>query len=102
MLRSGEFAERVAAKLEADHHKAMEEIIRLQRELATVTAQQPTDQLQQTVRTVLSRALAGDVAARGMIADALPGLVGSIRCLKDGRVRVQSRHAPLAWTVKLH
>jgi hypothetical protein len=85
MRRTGHLAEMTQAKLERDHAEKLTETGKMARELAALHAAKPTDELQQTVQTVLDRALGGDVAARAKIAEALPGLLGTVTCRSDGK-----------------
>jgi len=99
MLRTGALAEQTAAKLERDHAAKLRDIVKLEAELATIENVRPSGELQGQVQSALDRALAGDVVARGVIADALPGLIGKLRCLCDGRVQIESKGIKLRWTV---
>ena len=90
MLRSGELAERTAAKLEVDHQAKTEVVANLQRQLNALQTAIPAKEQQQAIQSVLSRALAGEVAARAKIADALPGLLKRLTCLSDGRWQAET------------
>jgi hypothetical protein len=53
-------------------------------------------------RAVTGAALAGDVVARGKIADALPEVVGSLVCRKDGAIRLRWKGMTnITWTTTL-
>jgi hypothetical protein len=85
MRRTGHLAEMTQAKLERDHAGKLTAIGKVERELAAHHAAKPMGELQETVRTVLARALVGDVAARAKIAESLPGLLGTVTCRSDGK-----------------
>jgi hypothetical protein len=101
MLRTGELAEQVMIKLEREHKAKLEEIATLEQELIAIKAATPSSEAQNMMRTVLDQALAGDVPARQIIAEALPSLIISVICRKDGWLRVKSATSPLAWSVRL-
>lgn len=98
MERTGELAAKTQLKLETDHQAKQAEVTRLERELITLEAASPASELQNVVQRVLDKALAGDVAARSTIAEALPGLIKSLTCRGDGTWRYQSTSGLVAHT----
>ncbi len=105
MLRSGELAERTAAKLEREHADTLTTKGKLEREVATLHIAKPASTQQAKVHRVLDKALAGDVAARGKIAEALPSLIKRVifhpKSLRVEGVWRTARGTPWGWSVKL-
>jgi hypothetical protein len=84
MRREGAMAEKLQTKLEAEHRENSEAIKKLERQIAALHTAKPVGDLQERMRSVLDRGLEGDVAARAIIADALPRLVHQVILGLDG------------------
>jgi hypothetical protein len=102
MKRKGALAEIAQTKLEGEYEGQRDVVSKLERQLAALNAAPAIDEVQKLITTLTGAALAGDVVARGKIADALPEVVQRVTCRRDGSIRLAWKGmTTITWTTTL-